>query len=161
MSNESVPVRWGPNGPVVGGEFIVVREEGPIKWGHNGNGVVDLFEFDDEKLTAEFRQFDKDRHFLEAHQSEWLEQYPDMYVAVYGEELVAVASSRKELAEQIRARDIRSGTAYTRYLTTKKVIMVPYTIYCSRLTWGFLGITGQREAERQGRMCEGIYFSHV
>ena len=119
MSTESGPVRWGPNGPVAGGKFIVVREDGPVKWGHNGNGVVELMEFDDEKLDAVFRQGEKDNSFISAHYKEWLEQYPDMYVAVYQEKLVSVAPNSAELAKKIKAKGIRPGSTCWRFLSTK------------------------------------------
>ena len=125
MDTDSGPVRWGPNGAVVGGDFIVVREEGPIKWGHNGDGVVELIEFDDDKLREEGQQFEKDRKFLEAHLDEWHEQYPDMYVVVYQEELIGASPNSKELAEKIHAKGIRPGVSYWRFLSTERVIMIP------------------------------------
>ena len=121
MSDKSGPIRWGPNGAVVGGEFYVVREDGPVKWGHNGNGVVELIEFDDEKLDAVFRQAEKDDRFIDAHYEEWLKQYPDMHVAVYQEKLVAVASNSAELVEKLKAKGIRPGSTCWRFLSTKPV----------------------------------------
>ena len=126
MSTESGPVRWGPNGPVVGGEFIVVREDGPVKWGHNGNGMVELMEFDDEKLSAQLRQAEKDNRFIDAHYEEWLEQYPDMHVAVYKEKLVAVSSNSTELVEKIKSKGIRPGLTCWRFLSAKPMyLMLP------------------------------------
>lgn len=126
MSEEKGPVRWGPNGPVVGGEFYVVREEGPVKWGHNGDGVVEIIEFDDAKLSAELRQAKKDRRFIDVHQDEWLERYPDMYVAVYLEDLVAVAPNSTELVEKVKAKGIRPGVARWRLLASEPLnLMLP------------------------------------
>ena len=119
MSAETGPVRWGPNGPVVGGEFYVVREDGPVKWGHNGDGVVELAEFDDAKISAQFRQAEIDDRFIAAHIEEWLERYPDMYVAVYKEELVAVAPNSTELVKKIEAKGIRPGITCWRFLASK------------------------------------------
>ena len=116
MDPKPGPVRWGPKGPVVGGDFIVVRENGPIKWGHNGDGVVELMEFDDAKLLEEFRRYEQDRLFLEAHRAQWLEQYPDMFVAVYQEKLVGVASTIDELVAQTRAQGVPPGQSYRAFL---------------------------------------------
>lgn len=121
MNTESGPVRWGPDGPVVGGEFIVVREDGPVKWGHNGNGIVEITEFDDAKLSAVLRQAEIDDRFIDAHYEEWLEQYPDMHVAVYQEKLVAVAPNSTELVEKIKAKGIRPGSTCWRFLTKKPI----------------------------------------
>lgn len=126
MNTESGPVRWGPDGPVVGGEFIVVREDGPVKWGHNGNGVVELMEFDYEKLSEEFRQREKDNRFIDAHHKEWLKEYPDMHVAVYQEKLVAVSLNSADLAEKIKAKGIRPGVTCWRFLSTRPIdLMLP------------------------------------
>lgn len=125
MNTESGPVRWGPNGPVVDGPFIVVKESGPVKWGHNGDGVVDLAEFDDDMLLDEFRQREKDRRFFNAHQPRLSEQYLGMYVAIYREELAAVAATRKELAQQLKSKGIRPGTSYWQFLPTEPIILIP------------------------------------
>ena len=126
MSEETGPVRWGPNGAIVGGEFYVVREDGPVKWGHNGDGVVEIMEFDDKKLSAQFRQVEIDDRFIAAHFDEWLERYPDMYVAVYKEELVAVAPNSTELVKKIEAKGIRPGVARWRFLPSEPFnLMLP------------------------------------
>ena len=125
MSKESGPVRWGPNGAVVGGEFYVVREDGPVKWGHNGDGVVELMEFDDENLHEEYQQLEKDRLFFNVHQNELFERYRGMYVAIYREELVAVSASRKELAEQLVEKDIRPGVSYCQFLPMEHTLLIP------------------------------------
>ena len=108
--------RWGPNGAVVGGDFIAVEEDGSVKWGHNGDGVVNLMEVDEAKLLEEFRQLKKDRLFTEAHRAQWLEQYPDMYVAVYEEKLVGVAATVEELMEQVRAKGAPVSRYYQQFL---------------------------------------------
>lgn len=125
MNPQPRPIRWGPNGPVVGGQFTVVQESGPVKLGHNGNRIAELLEFDDEKLTAELRRLEKDERFLEAHQAEWLEQYPDMYVAVYQEQLVGIAPDSKALVALLDAKGIRPGATYWRFLRSKPLLMLP------------------------------------
>ena len=126
MNTESGPVRWGPNGPVVGGPFIVVKESGPVKWGHNGDGVVELTEFDDEKMSALLRQMRKDERFLEAHLEEWRELYPDMYVAVYQEELVGVSPDGRELVDLLEAKGIHPGNTYWQFLRSEPIdLMLP------------------------------------
>ena len=125
MDNDFGPVRLGPGGPVRGGEFYVVSEEGPLKWGHNGDGVVDLVEFDDDKLREEFRQLEKDRQFFNVHQAELSEKYRGLYVAIYQEEVAAIAASGQELAEQLQTNGIRPDTSYWQYIPTEQVVMIP------------------------------------
>ena len=99
-------VRRGPNGVVAGGDFIPVRKNGPYTWGHNGDGEVNILEVDEARLKEELRQFKNDCLFLDAHRSEWLEQYPDMFVAVYQEKLVGAAATIKELMAQTEANGV-------------------------------------------------------
>ena len=117
MDAKSGPIRrWGPKGAVIGGDFIAVKEDGAVTWGHNGDGVVEIMEVDDVKLKEEFRRYKKDRLFLEAHRSQWLEQYPDMFVAVYEEKLVGVAATVEELVAQTRAKGVPAGQSYREFL---------------------------------------------
>ena len=125
MSAESQSVRYGPDGPVAEGEFFVVREDGPVKWGHNGDGVVELVEFDDEKLREEFRQLEKDRLFFNANQAELSKKYRGRYVAIYQEEVAAVASTGNQLAEQLKMKGIRPDASYWQFFPTEHVVMIP------------------------------------
>ena len=115
--------RWGPNGAVVGGDFIVVKEDGAVKWGYDGDGVK-IMEVDEAKLLEEFRQHEKDRLFLEAHRAQWLEQYPDMYVAVYEENLVGVAATVEELVELVRAKGAPVSRYYQQFLDSDPMYLV-------------------------------------
>ena len=127
MDTKSGPIRrWGPKGAVIGGDFIVVKDEGTFKWGHNGDGVVEIMEVDEAKLREGFRQFEKDRLFLDAHRAEWLEQYPDMFVAVYMEKLVGAAATVDELVEQTNANGVPPGEIYWQFLDSDPMdLMVP------------------------------------
>ena len=115
--------RWGPNGAVVGGDFTVVKEDGAVKWGYDGDGVK-IMEVDEAKLLEEFRQHEKDRLFLEAHRAQWLEQYPDMYVAVYEEKLVGVAATVEELMDLVRAKGAPVSRYYQQFLDSDPMDLV-------------------------------------
>ena len=116
MNTKPGIVRRGPNGVVTSGDFIPVRKNGPYTWGHNGDGVVNIMEVDAAKMKEGFRQFEKDRLFLEAHREEWLEQYPDMYVAVYLEKLVGAAATPDELVAQLKAKGVHPGDSYWQFM---------------------------------------------
>ena len=81
-------------------------------------------EIDEDVLREAYRQIKKDRLFLEAHQPELLEQYPDMFVAVYREQLVGVAATADELAEQLKANDVPSSRTYWRFLASEPMDLV-------------------------------------
>ena len=123
MDAKSGPVRWGPKGAVIGGDFIAVKEDGAVTWGYNSDGVK-LMEVDEPKLLEEFRQYKKDRLFMEAHRAQWLEQYPDMYVAVYEEKLVGVAATVEELLDQVRAKGAPVSRYYREFLDSDPMDLV-------------------------------------
>lgn len=81
-------------------------------------------EIDEDEFREAYRQIKKDRLFLEAHQSEWLEQYPDMFVAVYQERLAGVASTADELAEQLHESSVPVGRSYWRFLSSEPMDLV-------------------------------------
>ena len=81
-------------------------------------------EIDEDMLREAYRQIKKDRLFLEAHQPEWLERYPDMFVAVYREQLVGVAATADELAEQLKENDVPSNRTYWRFLASDPMDLV-------------------------------------
>ena len=124
MDAKSGPIRrWGPKGAVLGGDFIAVKKDGAVTWGHNGDGVK-IMEVDEANLLEEFRQYKKDRLFLEAHRAQWLEQYPDMYVAVYEEKLVGVAATVEELLAQVRAKGAPVSRYYREFLDSDPMDLV-------------------------------------
>ena len=87
------------------------------------NSIGEL-EIDEDMLREAYRQIKKDRIFAEANQAKWLALYPDMFVAVYKEELVGVAATAEELAEQLRNKCVPSGRSYWRFLPSKPMDLV-------------------------------------
>ncbi len=47
-------------------------------------------------------QFELDTKYLEDHETEWLEQYSDCWVAVYKERLIGHGATYMELMEKVR-----------------------------------------------------------
>ena len=90
-----------------------------VRVGPNGE-----LEIDEDMLREAYRQIKKDRLFLEAHQAELLERYPDMFVAVYQEQLVGAAATADELVEQLKANDVPSSKTYWRFLASEPLDLV-------------------------------------
>ena len=82
--------------------------------------------FDEAKFKASARQRRKDRFYLEAHRAQWMEQYPDMYVAVFQEKLVAAATTVDGMVEQLEAKGVPAGHSYWQFLDTDPMdLLVP------------------------------------
>ncbi len=92
--------------------------------GTSGAGTPRWERFYDDSLREKFKQFETDRHFLETHQSKWLGQYPDMFVAVYREQLVGAAPTAAELAKQLAAKGVPAGRSYWRFLSSNPIDLV-------------------------------------
>ena len=89
-------------------------------------GLNGELEIDEDMLRQAYRQIKKDMLFLEAHQHEWLDRYPDMFVAVYREQLVGVAATADELTEQLKANSVPSSRTYWRFLASEPMdLLVP------------------------------------
>ena len=70
----------------------------------------------------EYRQEDdphyQDVLFLKAHRDEFLEQYPDKWIAIWHKEIVAVADTESGLTPQLRAKGLQSAGVLIREMET-------------------------------------------
>ena len=80
-----------------------------------------LIAVDEERLQALFDQMDKDTKYLQANYQEWLKKYPDMTVAVYKEELVAVGTTSEEVNKQLFEKRIPSNIVLRHTMVTTPV----------------------------------------
>ena len=95
-------------------------ESGSVRWEPH-----ELLELDEAQLRQEFRRLEKDRLFFNAHVTDLYEQYRGKYVAIYQEDLAAVAATMEELVNQLDAKGIRPGLSYWQFLSSEKAILVP------------------------------------
>ena len=94
----------------------MLNETNAIQYGDDGQIFVD-----EEMLRDMYLQIKKDRLFLESHYLEWLQLYPEMFVAVYQEQFVGAASTARELAEHLRESGVPTGRSYWRFLSSEPV----------------------------------------
>ena len=93
----------------------------------DGLGVVDgkVKVVDREKFERRQAERARDRQFLDGHRQEFLEKYPDQWVAVHLEEVVAVAATHKELVTQLDALGIRRSAPESLRMDTDPVPLIP------------------------------------
>ena len=86
-------------------------------------GEITFFRIVDGKPIvnhAAIRQFEADyarsRAFFDANRAKFLEQYPDQWVGVFREQLVAVSPDLKDLFRQAEAQGIRRGDVLGKFM---------------------------------------------
>lgn len=93
----------------------------------DGLGVVDgqFKVVDREKFERRQVERARDRQFLEDRHQELLGKYPDQWVAVHLEEVVAVAADHKALMARLDALGLRRSGPESRYMDTAPVPLIP------------------------------------
>lgn len=75
-------------------------------------------------IQHELDRFDADVNFLDQHRRELRERYPNQWVAVYNQELVAVAADPCRLVVQLGDRGIPPQHVYHEFLATDPSLLV-------------------------------------
>lgn len=68
-------------------------------------------------VNEELARFERDGDYLDQHYEELLEQYPEQWVAIYNQRVVAHAKDIWELVRQVREGGIPPGDIFQSYLT--------------------------------------------
>lgn len=84
-----------------------------------------LTDAEEKQMREGFRRLEKNSRFFDSHSAEWRKQYPDMYLAVYQEELVCVAATGEDLITCLRAKEIPIEESYCKFLPSQPVILAP------------------------------------
>lgn len=95
-------------------------ESGPAQW----TGGM-LTEHEQNQIREELEQLRKNSQFFDEHLVKWRKQYPDMYVAVYREQLVCIAATGEELLQCLHQKNIPSEECYCKLITSSSVILAP------------------------------------
>ena len=69
-------------------------------------------------------QFKKDTMFLNDHRIDWIGQYPDQWVVVFGEELVARGETIESALRAAEEKDVPVHLAALEYLSSEPVAMI-------------------------------------
>ena len=75
-------------------------------------------------------QFKKDTTFLNNHGIDWVAQYPDQWVVVFGEELVARGETIESALHAAKEKDVPVHLAAFRYLSSEPVAMILPVVAC-------------------------------
>ncbi len=75
-------------------------------------------------------QFKKDTMFLNDHRLDWTEQYPDQWVVVFGEELVARGGTVESALCAAEEKDVPIHLAALEYLSGEPVAMILLGVAC-------------------------------
>jgi len=69
-----------------------------------------------ESITA----FERGKSFIDSNREEFLKRYPDCWIAVYEQQIIATDKNLKNLIDTIRKRAIRTQDVAVDLITTKK-----------------------------------------
>ena len=76
------------------------------------------------QVEQELERFNADGDYLQEHREELLREHPDRWVAVYNQQVVAVAKGIKALIKQLERKGVKPGRAYCKYLTENEPILI-------------------------------------
>lgn len=78
----------------------------------------------EQRVQQEMQRFRADAAYFDAHRGEFLQRYPDQWVAVYAQEVVGAAKDIKRLVKQLERKGIRPGRTYRQYVTDKEELLI-------------------------------------
>lgn len=76
------------------------------------------------QVRQELERFHADADYFDRHRQELLQRYPERWVAVYNQEVVASAKDIKRLVRQLERKGIQPGRTYREYLTAKEELLI-------------------------------------
>lgn len=76
------------------------------------------------QVRQELERFHADAEYFDRHRQELLHRYPERWVAVYNQEVVASAKDIKRLVRQLERKGIQPGRTYREYLTAKEELLI-------------------------------------
>lgn len=79
-------------------------------------------------IQQELERFHNDAVYFEEHRQELIEQYPDMWIAVYNKQVVGTAKDPKRLLAQLKRKGIPPNEVLREYLSTKEDILILFSL---------------------------------
>ena len=73
---------------------------------------------------GQFQRFTRDTQYYEAHQQELLSRYPDQWIAIYNEQVVAAAQDPGRLLDELVQRGIPVEHALVEHLSSDEEVWI-------------------------------------
>ena len=70
------------------------------------------------------QRFQNDAFYVRDRWEELLQQFPDRWIAVYGQKVVTTARTHKELVAKLRRKGVPPAEAYTKFLATDEPFLI-------------------------------------
>ena len=96
-----------------------LAQKTPVITGEPGNWAID-----EEALAKLFDEADRNSKYIETHFDELLQQYPDRWIGVFQEKVVAHSVSSRGLVKKLKAMDCLKKGAATRYMDTDPQVWI-------------------------------------
>jgi uncharacterized protein DUF5678 len=74
-----------------------------------------------DEFRESMERGERDLKFALAHLEEWREQYPNHWIAVFDEKLVAAESSFDRLLKKLREHNVPPAKSYVKFLPEKRL----------------------------------------
>jgi hypothetical protein len=79
---------------------------------------------DIEAIQKALQQFDSDGQYVQEHLAELLSRYPDMWIAVYNQEIIGAAKTVQGLVKQVQKKGLSLADIYREYLSREDDIWI-------------------------------------
>ncbi len=77
-----------------------------------------------QERRADLERFRKDTQYFEAHREELVKRYPDQWVSIFDEQVVAASADLEEVLAQKRAKGVPPGKGLVEYVTAKDEVLI-------------------------------------
>ena len=108
-----------------------VHTSGALDADLQGRDSIEVEPLDPQEALAlqrELQRFQDDAHYYDAHRTEYLEKYPEHWVAIYCKHVVATARQHQELLRELTALGIPVGRTFREYVCDDDVDFIIGTL---------------------------------
>jgi hypothetical protein len=83
---------------------------------------------DMEEIQRKLEHFHRDVEYYEAHQEEFLDLYPEQWVAVFSEQVVGACPDYERLLDELQENGVPLSSVYIQLATNKDEILIVYLV---------------------------------
>jgi len=77
-----------------------------------------------QQIQDDLDRFGRDAEYFDQHRQEFLQRYPEQWVAVYHQQVVGADEDPKRLVEQLERKGIPPGLVFRDYVTDKEDLLI-------------------------------------